>query len=254
MAIRRTLPATFAGGMILLSAAVHAVPAEAAPAHSPRTQIRETYCEQVKCIALTFDDGPSKHTTELLKTLKKYKAKATFFVIGNRVKKHPKLTKNIAKAGHEIGNHTWDHKYLTSLKYDEVHKQIKSSQDIIKKTTGKKPVIFRAPGGLRDETVEEITAKFKLIQVPGTVATKDYIKSNRKVGLLTEEALQIAGQDEVVLMHETVKETIKSLPAVLKELQNQGYTFVTVSTLLQGQELIPGQEYPTVNAQSEEDF
>lgn len=254
MAMRRTAPAVLAGTLILIAATAQAAPAQVAPARATIAAAREPYCEQVKCIALTFDDGPAGYTTELLKVLKKYKAKATFFVIGNRVKKHPKITKNISKAGHEIGNHTWDHKYLTELEYDQVYRQIADSQKIIKKATGKTPVVFRAPGGLRDETVEEITAKFGLIQIPGTVATKDYIKANRTWKFLTAQALEIAGPNEVVLMHETVKQTLQSLPAVLKELTKQGYHFVTVSKLLEGQELTPGQEYPDQYANLDEEF
>jgi peptidoglycan/xylan/chitin deacetylase (PgdA/CDA1 family) len=247
MAMRRTVPAALACAMILIAAPAQAAPVQAAPAGvlpPYAAAVKAPYCETVKCIALTFDDGPAGYTTELLKILKKYKAKATFFVIGNRVKKHPKITKNIAKAGHQIGNHTWDHKYLTDLDYKKVYDEINSSQKIIKKTIGKAPVVFRAPGGLRDETVEEITAKCGLIQIPGTVATKDFIKENRDVEFLTEQALDIAGPGEVMLMHETVKQTVQSLPAVLKELTNQGYHFVTVSKLLEGQQLIPGLEYP----------
>ncbi|MCC5581597.1 polysaccharide deacetylase family protein [Microtetraspora sp. AC03309] len=214
------------------------------PAQAHQQRAAEPYCVTHKCIALTFDDGPAEYTNALLKVLKKYKAKATFFLIGNRVKKHPKLTKNIATGGHELGNHTWDHKYLTDLEYKAIYDEVKKTQDIIKKTTGKTPVLFRAPGGLTNDGVRTITAKFKLLQIPGTVSTQDYIKDYRDVEFLTGRALDIADQDEVMLMHETVKQTVESLPAVLEDLTSQGYSFVTVSKLLEGQELIPGEIYP----------
>lgn len=214
-----------------------ATPANAAAAAEP-------YCVTHKCIALTFDDGPSDYTETLLKVLAKYKAKATFFVIGNRVKKNPKVVAKIAKAGHEIGNHTWDHKYFTDLTYRQIYQQVRDAQRIIKKTTGKDPVLFRAPGGLYPDGAREIVAKFGMVQIPGTVATKDFVKDNRNVTFLTNRALEIAEQDAVVLMHETVKETVQSLPKVLRELTRQGYRFVTVSKLLEGQELTPGEVYP----------
>ncbi|MEW9526905.1 polysaccharide deacetylase family protein [Microbispora sp. NPDC049125] len=234
MAVRRLIPLAVACALT----AATAVPAQAGAVE------RAPFCETHKCIALTFDDGPADYTTTLLATLKKYKAKATFFVIGNRVKKHPKITAEIAKAGQEIGNHTWDHKYLTDLTYQQIYKEISDTQKIIKEATGKVPVLFRAPGGLRNGGVEEITAKFGMAQIPGTVATKDFIKDYRDVEFLTGRALEIAEPGAVVLMHETVKETIESLPAVLKDLTEQGYHFVTVSTLLEGQKIIPGQVYP----------
>ncbi|ETK33220.1 polysaccharide deacetylase family protein [Microbispora sp. ATCC PTA-5024] len=262
MAVRRSVPLAAACALALAALPLQTAQAQAqAQSQTARTQALsartvatttakkpakddEPFCATHQCIALTFDDGPADYTGTLLKTLKKYKAKATFFMIGERVKKHPKLTAEVAKDGHEIGNHTWDHKYLTDLTYAEINKEIGDTQRIIKKTTGKDPVVFRAPGGLRNGGVQELTAKFGLIQIPGTTETKDYIKDYRHVDFLTQKALDVAGEGEVVLMHETVKETIQSMPAVLEELTRQGYSFVTVSTLLEGQELIPGQVYP----------
>ncbi|WP_169985267.1 polysaccharide deacetylase family protein [Microbispora sp. H10836] len=233
MAVRRLIPVAVACAL----AAATATPAQARGTDEP-------YCATHKCIALTFDDGPGPYTQTLLKTLAQYKAKATFFVIGTEVKKHPKLTQLIAKSGHEIGNHSWDASYLTELTYAQINKKIGDAQRLIQKTTGKAPKLFRAPGGLRNGGVQEITAKFGLLQVPGTTATKDYIKDYRHVDLLTDRALDVAGEGEVVLMHETVKETVQSMPEVLQTLTAEGYSFVTVSTLLEGRELTPGQVYP----------
>jgi peptidoglycan/xylan/chitin deacetylase (PgdA/CDA1 family) len=211
------------------------------------------FCETHKCLALTFDDGPSANTTKLLATLKKYKAKATFFVMGSRVKKHPVLTKNILKGGHELGNHTWNHPWLTDLSPAEIYKEINETQKLIKKTTGKTPTLFRAPGGLTDEDVNAVVAKLKLVQIPGTVATKDYAKEYRDVAFLTTAALEAAGENEVILMHETVKETVDSMPKVLATLAKEGYYFVTVSKLLEGQKLVPGESYPQNPDELEDD-
>ncbi|WP_433499674.1 polysaccharide deacetylase family protein [Sphaerimonospora sp. CA-214678] len=234
MAFRRLIP---------IAVACSLTTAMATPAQASRTA-PEPYCVVHKCIALTFDDGPAENTETLLKVLKKYKAKATFFMIGNRVKKNLKLVGKVAKDGHEIGNHTWDHKYFTDLTSQQIYVEVRDAQRIIKKATGKNPVLFRAPGGLYTEDAKEIVAKFGMVQIPGTVATKDYIKDYRNVKLLTSKALEIAEPGAVVLMHETVKETISSLPTVLRELTKQGYRFVTVSKLLEGQKLTPGEVYP----------
>ncbi|WP_214109456.1 polysaccharide deacetylase family protein [Acrocarpospora catenulata] len=233
---------------LLPTAEAHAAPGKPAK--------RTPFCKTHKCIALTFDDGPSENTTRLLATLKKYKAKATFFVMGSRVKKHPVLTKNIAKGGHELGNHTWSHPWLTDLEPSAIYKEINETQKLIKKLTGKAPVLFRAPGGLTDDDVVAVAAKLKLVQIPGTTSTKDYIQDNRNVVFLTTAALEVAGQDQVVLMHETVKETVDSMPKVLSTLQKQGYYFVTVSKLLEGTTLVPGERYPQtgVNEVGEGDY
>ncbi|ADG87359.1 deacetylase [Thermobispora bispora] len=240
MKSRRLIPLAVA----LALAAIPAAPAHAGPETAAGSTATEPFCARHKCIALTFDDGPAEYTGTLLKVLKKYNAKATFFMIGNRVRKHPKLAAQVAKAGHEIGNHTYDHKYLTELEYREIYTQVQKAQQIIRKATGKRPVVFRAPGGLYNAGVLDVVGKFGMVQVPGTVATKDYVKDYRKVGLLTRRALEVAGPGEIVLMHETVKETVQSLPAVLERLSKQGYRFVTVSTLMEGEEVTPGQVYP----------
>ncbi|GAA0996902.1 polysaccharide deacetylase family protein [Acrocarpospora macrocephala] len=247
MLLRHTIPAlTACATLVLLPAAG----AQAAPKDTKVTvkaapgKKAVPFCETHKCIALTFDDGPSDNTTKLLATLKKYKAKATFFVMGSRVKKHPVLTKNIVKGGHELGNHTWSHPWLTDLAPAAIYKEINETQKLIKKTTGKTPTVFRAPGGLTDDDVNAVVAKLKLIQIPGTVATKDYVKEYRDVAFLTTAALEAAGKNAVVLMHETVKETVDSMPKVLSTLAKQGYSFVTVSKLLEGQTLVPGEFYP----------
>jgi peptidoglycan-N-acetylglucosamine deacetylase len=245
MAFRRLAPLAVACALTLASAA---------PAHARPVSTGKPFCATHKCIALTFDDGPAGYTDDVLKILKKHKAKATFFAIGERVKKHPILTKSIVKAGHEIGNHTWDHTYLTGLTYEQIYKQIKDTQTIIKKLSGKTPKVFRAPGGLTDVDVQYATAKLGLIQIPGTSATQDFIKEYRDPEYLAERAVEIAAPGEVVLMHETVKATVQSLPTVLKKLRAQKYYFVTVSKLLEGEELTPGQEYPEELPLSEDVF
>ncbi|GAA0387284.1 deacetylase [Acrocarpospora corrugata] len=247
MHLRHTIPALAACATLALlpTAGAQAAPEDTKiTIHAAPGKKVVPFCETHKCIALTFDDGPSTNTTKLLATLKKYKAKATFFVMGSQVKKHPLLTRNIVKGGHEIGNHTWSHPWLTDLSSAEIYKEINETQKLVKKTTGKTPTLFRAPGGLTDDEVIAVAAKLKLVRIPGTVSTKDYVKDYRHVDFLTTAALEAAGRNEVVLMHETVKETVDSMPKVLAALQKQGYFFVTVTKLLEGQTLVPGESYP----------
>ncbi len=236
--MRRLIPALAAVAMVIT---MPAAPAVAAPKKAPK----KPFCATHKCLALTFDDGPGPYTTKLLATLKKYNAKATFFVIGREVNKHQTLLKNIAKAGHQIGNHTWTHPWLTELTRTEVYDEVNETQKLIKKVTGKNPTVMRAPGGLTDDTVREIAAKLNMVLIPGTTSTGDWVADNRQVGLLTSKALEVAGRGEVILMHETVKETVDSMPKVLAALKKQGYYFVTASTLAGGRQadarpLLPG--------------
>src|ERR1700754_3507256 len=77
--------------------------------HAERAEAAPVDCAQVKCVALTFDDGPSPYTDRLLQILNDNGAKATFFLIGNKVAANPAGAKRIADAGMEIGSHTWEH-------------------------------------------------------------------------------------------------------------------------------------------------
>lgn len=102
-----------------------------------------------KIIALTFDDGPDPmDTPEILDLLKQYDVRATFFVIGEKVKMYPELVKREALEGHEIANHTYNHIYFNKrMLEDKIHKEILYAEQIILDTTGHKPKLFRPPGG-----------------------------------------------------------------------------------------------------------
>ncbi len=103
-----------------------------------------------KKVALTFDDGPHPTVTmQILNTLDKYNAKATFFVVGNRIEKNSDILIEAFERGHEIGNHTWNHAYLTELSSKQVLEQINSTNDAIKNVIGQVPC--RVPTALRSK-------------------------------------------------------------------------------------------------------
>ena len=105
-----------------------------------------------KVIALTFDDGPNpKYTPEIMSLLEEYKAKATFFVVGERAKKYPDIILNLSKKGHEIGNHTNTHPQIRKYTVTELEQEISAAQQEIEKITGVRPTLFRPPGGYCSE-------------------------------------------------------------------------------------------------------
>src|ERR1700754_1677367 len=116
-------------------------------------------CAQVKCIALTFDDGPSPYTARLLQILKDNDAKATFFEIGNKVAANPEGAKSVVEAGMELGNHTWEHPNMTAIPPEDVPSQLSRANDAITAATGVTPKLWRPPGGLTDAAVNEQAAK-----------------------------------------------------------------------------------------------
>ena len=181
-----------------------------------------------KKIALTFDDGPHpKVTKQILKTLEKYEAKATFFVVGQEVKEHPEILKAVYNAGHEIGNHTLNHAKLTTLKPEEIKQQIQASDSIIKSTIGQRATVFRPPYGSYDKA---ITDQLNVPNVLWTIDTLDWKhRDPEKTVMAVKEQ---AKNGSVVLMHDIPQATADALDEVLATLQKQGYEFVTVSELL----------------------
>lgn len=202
----------------------------------------QPYCAKYKCIALTFDDGPWPYTPELLDTLKKHKAKATFFLLGRKVANRPEMTQRIAAEGHEIGNHTWNHPDLTKLSDNEVYSEITSTSDIIYQTIGKAPTMMRPPNGATNAHLGGLMADLGLPQILWSHSTLDWQARNTKV--IAERTLAGAKRNAVILLHDIVPETVKAMPGVLTKLEKQGFHFVTISTLLQGRELKGGEIYP----------
>ena len=94
-------------------------------------------CAQVKCVALTFDDGPGPYTDRLLKILQDNDAQATFFLIGNKVAANPAGAKRIADAGMEIGSHTWEHPNMTTIPPQDIPAQFSRASDAIEAATGR---------------------------------------------------------------------------------------------------------------------
>lgn len=104
-------------------------------------------CAAVKCVALTFDDGPSPYTDRLLQILKDNDAKATFFQIGNKVAANPAGAKRVVDAGMELGSHTWEHPNMTTIPPEDIAAQFSRANDAIVAATGRKPSLYRPPAG-----------------------------------------------------------------------------------------------------------
>lgn len=197
------------------------------PFLASRFQVAEEQKNTQKKIALTFDDGPDpEHTMRILDILDTYKAKATFFMVGKRVHAYPDIAKEVAKAGHELGNHTWNHPSLTKVDDTTLYNEVKSTSDIIEGVTGQVATVFRPPYGAVDDRVREST---KLPVVLWSVDTLDW--EHHDPGILIEHIEKDVRSGSVILMHDIHESTADGLEAVLTYLQSQNYKFVTVSEL-----------------------
>lgn len=180
-----------------------------------------------KVVALTFDDGPDpKVTRQILDVLKKHDAKATFFMLGSRVEYYPEVAKEVQMAGHELGNHTWNHADLTKLNTDRIGREINNTSAIIEKVTGQKPEAFRPPYGAVNKQIRNLT---EIPVVLWDVDTLDW--KYRDPDKLLQIIQQKTKDGSTILMHDIHQSTADGLDSVLTYLENEGYTFVTVGEL-----------------------
>lgn len=196
----------------------------------------EEYLSRPK-IALTFDDGPHPYYTyQILDILEREGAKATFFVVGKQVEKHPDLLQAIDYTGNEVENHTFHHFKLTSLSPEEIISELKMTEDVIYKTIGKKPYYFRPPGGHYDSLVVR-TAREKGEDIALWTVSGNDTDSVSSQNICTR-IIDTIDRDGIILLHSGVENTLEALPLLIRELKKKGYRFVTLSDLDKGNDRI----------------
>jgi peptidoglycan-N-acetylglucosamine deacetylase len=212
------------------------------PVRSPSPELKTTISSvhvDEPYIALTFDDGPNKKLTpRLLDLLAQHHIHATFFVVGENAAENPEILQRAVHEGHEIGNHSWSHPNFARMSEDSVRSQVKRTEEAIVSATGARPTLLRPPYGsvtarqkhwLHDELGYEII----LWDVdpldwkePGPMVVKNRILKETRPG-------------SIVLSHDIHSQTIEAMPQTLRELEEKGFKFVTVSDLLKMATSIP---------------
>lgn len=208
--------------------------------------IQVTACGS-KVIALTLDDGPDTRDTPIaLKALKRYQARATFFMLGNRVAKSPKLVRQMSQAGHQLGNHTWRHVPATSLSAARFSKSVLSTNRAINRAleaspsvawTRRYPIAFRYPWGNGNKTTAQVLRANGIRNYGWDYATGDGgshgPKSKYVTDLIARKVISNARPGQIILMHDGQDRpnSVAALPRILRTLSERGYDFVTVSDL-----------------------
>ena len=184
------------------------------------------------CIAMTFDDGPSAVLTpRLLDILKQRNIKATFFVLGQLVQEHPEIVARAVAEGHEIGNHSWDHKALNKLGEGGLRHELADTSGEISKAAGKPVTLMRPPYGATNPRLNRaIEKEYGMKVILWSVDPFDW----RRPGPQVIQQRIVAGTQPgaIILAHDIHPGTIEAMPATLDALLAKGYKFVTVSELL----------------------
>ena len=185
-----------------------------------------------KLIALTFDDGPNYNTGKVLDVLAKYNVKATFFVLGSKVKNNKKILKREYDSGMEIGNHTFNHLLLTKYKENVIKDEIGNTSSVIFEVTGRYPKLLRPSYGAYNNAIKKIGDMPIIIWDIDTLDWK-YHNSKR----IASRVINKVKDGDIILMHDIYSATANSLNIIIPELQNRGYTFVTVPELFYYKEI-----------------
>ncbi|HUR75441.1 MAG TPA: polysaccharide deacetylase family protein [Sporichthya sp.] len=201
---------------------------------------RDIDCTQLKCVAITFDDGPGSQTDQLLAMLRAADALATWFPLGEVVSDSPERLRAIAEAGHEIGNHSWSHPQLTATSNGQIETQISRTADLIDKLLGTRPTLVRPPYGAINKRV---AAELRQLNAPAILWDVDPLDwKYRNSDRVYRSVMSQVRPGSIVLLHDIHPTTVAAMPRILRALANRGYTFVTVSELF-GNRLVPGQIY-----------
>lgn len=198
---------------------------------------------QKKLVAITFDDGPTKNTEEVLDLLNKYGAKATFFMLGVNIGGREETVLRMHNEGHELGNHTQGHLDLIKQSVLGVKEQINLTENLIADITGKKTVLMRPPYGSYNDAVLGAMTETGYAVMLWDVDPRDW--KYRDATVVSNHILSNVQDGSIVLLHDDHNTSVTAAEIVLQTLTQQGYEFVTITELLtrNGDPVIAGKPY-----------
>ncbi|KAI8094243.1 hypothetical protein BDF21DRAFT_436186 [Thamnidium elegans] len=206
-------------------------------------------CRAEKTWALTFDDGPSNFTNELLDILDDLNVKATFVVMGAHAKLYPDVIRRAFEAGHQIASHTYSHPHLMSLSSEEIVYEIKATEEAIENAIGVKPRYIRPPYGEADSRVKNLLKQMGYKVLMWNVDPTDYNvhmmkDGGRRIVRSFDKAVDgISNQlnankdlGYISLQHDLYKQSIKQVPRIVKRMKIRGYEFMTAAECVEDDE------------------
>lgn len=195
-------------------------------------------------IALTYDDGPYAPVgNKIMDVLEQFNGRATFFMVGDRVRSYSTEVKRMVSNGHEVANHTYNHKYLNKLDAASIRSQVEQCNQVIQEVTGVRPSLMRLPGGNQNATVRQ---NIGMPIILWNIDTRDWATKNAQKTI--DAVLGKVKDGDIVLMHELYSSTADATATFVPQLAAQGFQFVTVSELAQfkGKDLTANQVYYSI--------
>lgn len=195
-----------------------------------------------KLVALTFDDGPWPDATErILDILAANDVKATFFVLGGRVKRSPEVVERAYREGHLIGAHSVSHRRFTALTARQIRSEVARGRQLIRGASGHDSTWLRPPYGAMDGEAWRAVRKERAQVVMWDVDSRDWKKPGAKK--IAKSVVKHVKPGSIVLLHDgggDRAQTVAALPMIIRDLKAKGYLFVTVEELVEASNVAKG--------------
>ncbi|RKU35851.1 polysaccharide deacetylase [Candidatus Poribacteria bacterium] len=193
-----------------------------------------------RVVALTFDDGPSPpYTDQLLDVLAKHNVRATFFMIGNRIERHPETVRRVIAEGHQVGNHSYSHPLLGFLPPNSVRREIERTDKLLRQVGVTGEIVFRAPVLTRFLPVAWVLAKGSRAHISCNVWSWDWTTQNpdRITETVLKKTLSSTRAGSIIVLHDGKAEnkdadrsgTVEATDQIITGLKQSGYRFVRLS-------------------------
>ncbi len=202
--------------------------------------IVQMHTEQ-KIVALTFDDGPNPpYTEQLLEVLDLHNIKATFFLVGQRIEKHPETVRMIRRKGHQVGNHSYSHPVLGLRTSIYIQREIERTDRLLRELDIGDEIVFRAPMLTRFLPVAWVLSKADRTHISCNVWSWDWTTQNPR--RITQTVLKKTKPGSIIVLHDGKAEnehadrsgTVEATDRIITALKREGYQFWTIKQWLEG--------------------
>ena len=184
-------------------------------------------------IAISFDAAwGNEDTSKLLEILKKNDVRATFFMTGGWIEKYPEDVKAIAAAGHDLGNHSENHKQMSQLSAEQCKEEILNPHEKVKQLTGKEMQLFRPPYGDYNDNLINVCREINYYPIQWDVDSLDWKDYDADTIIKKVTEYKHLGNGSIILCHNGAKHTAEALDRMIKTLKKKGFTLVPISELI----------------------